>query len=127
MTESAISSLVKPLYQALDNPDTRPRGVWSTTLSKILHRKRPHFLVLHDKWVRACYWGDGDDVPVPRDNRSSSEYMVAITQAIAADLLAAQHQLNQLVGEVPEAAALSPLRLLDILAWSSQGKNPAVQ
>lgn len=33
----------------------RPRGIKLTTLTKILHRKRPGFMPLHDKFVAACY------------------------------------------------------------------------
>ena len=55
---------VRALYQVLDDPTTRPWGVGGTTLSKVLHRKRPQSVVLHDRWVRACYVGD--ESPVPR-------------------------------------------------------------
>lgn len=52
-----VAAMVKPLYAILDDPQTRPWNVSATTLSKVLQRKRPESLVLHDKWVNACYVG----------------------------------------------------------------------
>src|SRR4051794_30371964 len=47
--EDRTEDLVSPLYAALDNPSEQPWNVLGTTLSKILHRKRPNSLVLHDR------------------------------------------------------------------------------
>lgn len=80
-----VESLVRDLYEVLDQPDSRVWGVGGTTLSKILHRKRPQSLVLHDRWVRDCYVGA--DAPVPESgNRSWAEYMALITGAIRLDI-----------------------------------------
>lgn len=125
VSDSQITTLVKPLYAVLDDPGSRPAGVRSTTLSKILHRKRPHFLVLHDKWIRRCYWGEDENAKVKRDkSRSASDYMVAISQAIAADIKTQRELFQELAERLPSATHLSDLRILDILAWTSQGKQP---
>jgi hypothetical protein len=113
---------IGPLYEVLDDPDTKPWGVEGTTLSKILHRKRPHTLVLHDKWVRACYVGTTDEHPVPRvQQRSWADYMTLITSAIAEDLRTQTATFAALDALTPAPGELSHVRLLDILAWTSQG------
>jgi len=116
-----ITAMIRPLYGVLD-PRTRPWGVDGTTLSKVLHRKAPHSLVLHDRWVRACYVGYDGPVP-PAKNRSWVDYMTEITAAIGKDIRdqpAAFAQLDAATG----AGQLSYVRLLDILAWKSRGLSP---
>ena len=118
-----IADVVGPLYAVLDEPATRPWGVEGTTLSKILHRKRPHTLVLHDKWVRACYVGTTDEHPVPRERRRTwADYMPLITNAIAEDLRTQSAAFAALDALTPVPGELSHVRLLDILAWTSQGR-----
>ena len=125
-SNSQISALVKPLYAVLDDNKRRPAGVQVTTLSKVLHRKRPRFLILHDKWIKRCYWGDDPQARVQRDtSRAPSDYAVAISQAIAEDLTSQRRIFAELVDQVPTAAGLSDVRVLDILAWRSQGNQPA--
>ena len=118
-----FASAVRALYDVLDDPTTRPWGVSGTTLSKVLHRKRPHSVVLHDRWVRACYVGDNS--PVPRaDRRSWADYMVLITDAIREDIVAQAGSFSVLEAVAGEAGQLSHVRLLDILAWNSRGESP---
>jgi len=64
-----LGTHLHPLYAVLDGLAAKPWGVEGTTLSKVLHRKRPQSLVLHDRWVRACYVGG--DGPVPRAQERS--------------------------------------------------------
>jgi Family of unknown function (DUF6308) len=92
-TDSAVNALsATPYAYPLDNPDTKPWGVNATTLSKVLHRKRPASIALHDTWVQACYLGDG--APVPRDKyRSWGDYMTLVSLAMARDLRAQPSQL----------------------------------
>jgi hypothetical protein len=80
-----VAAMVKPLYAVLDDPQGRPWNVHATTLSKVLHRKRPKSIVLHDKWVNTCYVGGNGPVKRVRD-RSWADYMVAITLAIGQDI-----------------------------------------
>lgn len=115
-----LRPVVRALYEVLDDAATRPWGVGGTTLSKVLHRKRPYSVVLHDRWVRACYVGN--DAPVPSANgRSWGDYMVLITDAIWQDIVSQPAAFSVLRGAVGAPGHLSDVRLLDILAWSSKG------
>lgn len=117
-----IAEFVKPLYDVLDDPHEKPWGVNGTTLSKVLHRKRPQSVVLHDRWVRSCYVGKG--APVPKDkSRSWADYMAALTLAIRDDLRAQVEQFKILDEATSCPGRLSAVRLLDIVAWTSKGKS----
>jgi hypothetical protein len=119
-----IAAMVAPLYAVLDNPQTSPWNVQGTTLSKVLHRKRPESLVLHDIWVRACYVGD--DAPVPRvKGRSWAEYMVAVSLAIGHDIRTQPAAFGTLDRATSCPGELTHVRLLDMLAWKSQGASPS--
>lgn len=115
---------VRALYEVLDDPATRPWGVGATTLSKVLHRKRPHSVVLHDRWVRACYVGDDAPVPSAKD-RSWADYMGLITDAVRNDIASQREAFRVLEAAAGEQGELSHVRLLDILAWNSKGDAPA--
>jgi hypothetical protein len=119
-----IAAMVGPLYAVLDDPKLKPWGVKATTLSKVLHRKAPQSLVLHDAWVRACYVGERGPVRQAR-NRSFAEYMTAITTAIGDDLRTQRDAFSRLAAVSRAAGTLSHVRLLDILAWKSQGNSPS--
>jgi hypothetical protein len=121
--ENRIENLIGPLYAVLDDPADKPWNVRGTTLSKILHRKRPNSLVLHDRWVRACYVGDGGPVPRARD-RSWADYMVEITRAICTDIQAQAAAFEALDQATGSPGRLTHVRLLDILAWKSRGDAP---
>jgi hypothetical protein len=114
-----VRAMVAPLYTVLDGQD-RPWRVKATTLSKVLHRKRPQSVVLHDKWLRACYVGDGRPVP-PAERRTWAEYMGEITIAVGNDLRTQPEAFTAIEAAVNPTATLSRVRLLDILAWKSQG------
>lgn len=119
-----LRSAVRGLYGPLDESESKPWGVGATTLSKVLHRKRPHSVVLHDRWVRACYVGD--EAPVPRaKNRSWADYMVLITEAIRHDIATQHESFTALAEEARTPRSVSHVRILDILAWSSRGDAPA--
>ena len=110
---------VRALYEVLDDPTARPWGVGGTTRSKVLHRKPSQSVVLHDRWVRACYVGD--DAPVPRaTSRTWADYMVLITIAIREDMASQPEVFGVLKAAAGEPGRLSDARLLDILAWNSK-------
>jgi hypothetical protein len=120
-----IAGMVKPLYRPLDDMEGEHSGVEGTTLSKVLHRKAPQSLVLHDKWVHACYVGDSGPVPpARRGSRSWADYMTAITIAIGEDIRNQPDEFAQLDAATGAPGRLSQVRLLDILAWKSQGNSP---
>jgi hypothetical protein len=119
-----LRPVVCALYEVLDDPKLRPWGVGGTTLSKVLHRKRPQSVVLHDQWVRACYVGDNAPVALAK-GRSWAEYMFLVTTAIRKDIADQAEVFEQLGGAEGEQIHLSSVRLLDILAWRSRGGSPA--
>jgi hypothetical protein len=116
-----ISAMVGPLYAVLDDRETKPWHVNGTTLSKILHRKRPESLVLHDKWVRRCYLGPRGPVP-QRKGRTWADYMAAISVAIGRDIRTQRSSFVALDDASTCPGELSYVRLLDILAWKSKGE-----
>ena len=50
---STCEPLARAATAVLDDPATKPWRVNGTTLSEVLHRKVPHTLVLHYRWVRS--------------------------------------------------------------------------
>jgi len=94
-------------------------GIGGTKLSKVLHRKRPSSIPLHDRWVWACYVGETGD-PVPRvRQRTWREYMTLVAQAMARDLRDQPTQFDSLQAASKADPPLTDLRLLDILAWNA--------
>lgn len=118
-----IAAMVNPLYGVLDDPRLKPRDVKATTLSKVLHRKRPKSLVLHDRWVRECYLGPGGPV-YPAKERSWADYMTEISIAIGNDIRTQQAAFELLDDATGSPGTLSHVRLLDIVAWTSKGLSP---
>jgi hypothetical protein len=119
-----VAAMVKPLYNVLDDPSRKPRNVKATTLSKVLHRKRPQSLVLHDIWVKACYLSTNGPV-VPVKNRTWADYMTAITVAIGRDIRTQPEEFKLLAQAASSPGELTHVRLLDILAWKSKGSTPS--
>lgn len=121
LDDADIEARVRPVYEILDkdHTDHPRRGLGGTTLSKVLHRKRPESFCLHDKWVKLGYVGDNG--PVPRaKKRSWASYMTLLSQAMAKDLRNQQEEFH-LLQEAVQGQPLSDLRILDILTWSSRG------
>jgi len=116
LADDQVAASIGSLYAVLDDPGTKPWGVNGTTLSKVLHRKRPSSIALHDRWVEACYLGDGG--PVPRaKSRTWAEYMSSVSRAMATDLRSHVNEFLRLQQASNASPPLSDLRLLDILAW----------
>lgn len=116
-SDQQLRSLVPPIYSVLDDPKIKPHGIEGTKLSKVVHRKRPNFLVLHDQWVERCYLGT-DAVPRNKE-RSWAEYMVLLSMAIRDDLTTQNESWRSLQsGSAPaDVQAITLPRLLDIVAW----------
>lgn len=122
---ATVAETCTRLYGLLDPPHIRPSGVKGTVLSKIVHRKRPDFLVLHDTQVAACY-RDVPGAPVPKArHRTWSEYMTLVSLAIREDLRRQHDTWDRLHAETarPENPPVTTVRLLDIVAWNA-GQNP---
>lgn len=98
-------------------------GISGTKLSKVLHRKRPQSVPLHDKWVLSCYVGDAGH-PVRRAKRRTwREYMTLVAQEMASDLREQPVQFEILQTASKASPPLTDLRLLDIIAWNV-GRHP---
>lgn len=120
LSDDTIMATAAGIYKVLDE-ESAPFGIQGTTLSKIVHRKRPASLPLHDIWVRTCYVGHDAPVPlVPKgQKRTWAEYMGLISVAIAEDLRSQEDAFHQLQAQsLATAPPLTDLRLLDILAWN---------
>lgn len=101
LDDESVSAKTRSLYAVLDADRSAhgARGQSGTTLSKILHRKRPESLPLHDKWVRECYLGT-EAVPRVR-RRSWADYMVLVTLAMKQDLARHQEEIDPTSGRGP--------------------------
>lgn len=87
-----------------------------TILSKVLHRKRPAFIPLYDKYVKACYLGAAPHYPIQRDGkRQWATFAGLLGTCMARDLTAQAETWQRLRARVP--AEVSPLRVLDVVAW----------
>lgn len=87
-----------------------------TTLSKVLHRKRPELLPLFDKNIGYCY-SECDDAPVPHDDgRSYADYRREWLTALQGDLRD-QLPLWEEIASIAPGPAITPLRALDIIGW----------
>jgi hypothetical protein len=121
-TPGQVQDLVTNLYRVMDEPGEKPRDVGVTRLSKILHRKRPQFLVLHDRQVRTCYQ---ERIEYPKKDRPWAQYMVELSLAIREDLVSQRASFDRLAAAVGAAGPVSRVRLLDIVAWNLGKKDKA--
>ncbi len=91
-------------------------GVQGTTLSKVLHRKRPHFIPLYDSKVWVMYGGKRSG-RIPSDRRRSwGEFFRRLAEEIRSDIcqdIETWTDLSTLKGN-----ELSLIRTIDIVAWS---------
>lgn len=105
---------VSDLFGVLD--DLALPGVQLTTLSKILHRKRPRMIPLYDEHIRRCYQELGDP-PVPGEKgRSWGGFADLWLPAVQNDL-ATQLSSWQEIAALAPGPAITPLRALDIVGW----------
>ncbi|MEV0730505.1 DUF6308 family protein [Polymorphospora sp. NPDC050346] len=115
----ADPSLIGKLFSVLDAPGIP--DVSGTTLAKILHRKRPGFIPLYDEYVRRCYQ-DAEEPRIRRaKSRTWSEFMTLLASAMRDDLNAAPDFWSAVVG-LSTTPRITPLRALDIVAWSAGRK-----
>lgn len=122
-TEGKVQESVAALYGVIDKRGDKPRDVRVTRLSKILHRKRPQFLVLNDRRVRTCYQ---QTIEYPKKGRPWSQYMVDLSLAIRRDLRSQRTAFDLLATAVQSAGPISRVRLLDVLAWNLGREDEAL-
>lgn len=106
---------IAELFGILDH--RRTPGVRLTTLSKVLHRKRPNFIPLYDERIRRCYQVLGDSPPVPsKRGRSWADFTRAWIPVLQGDLAEQWATWTDLASLAP-GPPITPLRALDIVGW----------
>ena len=103
------------LFSVLDSDDLAvdARG---SILAKVMHRKRPAFIPLYDRFVDYCYRGS-EGAPISKDRRRSwREFLPMLGQAIITDLTAGREFFDE-VADLAKAPVITTLRALDIVAW----------
>ncbi len=114
--DDATIAKVAELFDVLDDPAYRRRGVRGTIVAKVLHRKRPDLVPIYDSRILAAYTAPGAIPAEP--SRTWVAFMALLCRSMQSDLRAAEAEF----GELQELAAgrgasLSRLRILDILVW----------
>lgn len=117
--ETEIRAMAR-LFSILDS-EARPLGTRGTTLSKVLHRKRPLIVPLYDRNVRQVYQKGKNGTAAPIEfarKRSWEDFVYQLARAMRDDLERAPEMWDELAGLTPpDAPQISRLRALDILAW----------
>ena len=112
-------SVIGRLYKPLDD-ENDSHGVRGTTLAKVLHRKRPNLIPLFDVEIRKCYSTKHGNaaarIPAAR-NRTWSEYMILLAEAIRDDLRSAPAEWNGVMNAKQIDPPITLLRCFDIVAW----------
>ncbi|MET9078429.1 DUF6308 family protein [Streptomyces sp. NPDC004232] len=129
--ESAVErglhrELLGDLVRVLDPRWSLP-GVQLTILSKILHRKRPLLVPLFDDNVRNCYWTWKPTPGYPMHRvrkRPDAEFFPLLAEHLAHDLASQAELWARLAAFMP--ADVTPLRLLDSVAWGLGGNHLAL-
>lgn len=113
----ASAATLEAIADLFDVLEEKPAdNVKLTTLSKVLHRKRPELLPLFDAKIRYCYT-DCVDAPVPpKKKRSKRDYRLAWLKALQDDLDRQYEQWEE-IGALAPGPKISPLRALDIIGW----------
>lgn len=112
-------ALLAGLFAVLDGGTLL--GVKLTTLSKVLHRKRPDFVPLYDSQVRACYVGLLADHPISETAFKAMQWsgvVSALAECIVRDITTQAEIWTELAAGI----AVSKLRVLDLVAWTAGGQ-----
>ena len=108
-------ALLGDLFAVLDSDDL-PVNARGSILAKVMHRKRPAFIPLYDRFVDYCYRG-ADDAPVAKDRkRTWRDFLPLLGQAIIDDLTTEQEFFEEVAG-LTQGPVITTLRALDIVAW----------
>lgn len=111
--DETLKAIVR-LFGVLETTPTK--YVRLTTLSKVLHRKRPKLIPLFDDNIRYCY-SECAGAPVPfEDGRSRAGYRAAWLKALQEDLANQLPHWEEIAALAPWPK-ITPLRALDIIGW----------
>lgn len=103
------------LFSVLDSDDL-PVDARGSILAKVMHRKRPAFIPLYDRFVDYCYRG-ADGAPVSRDRKRTWKEFLPLLGAAIIDDLSTGKEFFQEVADLATSPVITPLRALDIVAW----------
>ncbi len=117
--DGSLRSRMKSFFGVLD--EQKPPHIGLTTLTKVLHRKRPKFVPIHDKFVKTCYLGDQGFPVHTTSDRTWADYFADFAAAIDGDIRAQTDALERLREE--SGALVSLLRILDVIAWNAGKKH----
>lgn len=113
--EKTLDAVVN-LYNVVN--EARTPYVKLTTVTKVLHRKRPHLLPLFDQNIRRCYVYRGNRPPLAAYRTSESrDFIESWVAHIRKDLVEGAEHWNELAKLAPETQPITPLRALDIVGW----------
>jgi hypothetical protein len=99
----------------LDSQDL-PVDARGPILAKVMHRKRPAFIPLYDRFVDYCYRG-ADNAPIPKNRkRGWREFLPLLGRAIIDDLVESREFFDT-VAALAQGPVITPLRALDVVAW----------
>jgi hypothetical protein len=109
--------LIGELFSVLDGGGVP--GARGTVLAKVLHRKRPDFIPLYDRYIHAVYVGKDAPFPVARaqGHRTWREFMELLARAIRDDLRRESGFWREIVEVAPPSQPITDVRALDIVAW----------
>lgn len=103
------------LFAVLDEEDI-PGLARGSIVTKVMHRKRPAFIPLYDRFVDHCYRG-APEAPIRyARGRAWREFMPLLGSAIRDDLLAGSDFFDE-VAALAKEPVITRLRALDIVAW----------
>jgi hypothetical protein len=107
---------VAELFDVLDDPAYRRRGVRGTIVAKVLHRKRPDLVPIYDSRILAAYTAPG---AIPAESgRTWVTFIDLLCRSMRADLQVEQARFAELEAfAASRGATLTRLRILDILVW----------
>ena len=117
LVEAGPDELAKlgDLFSVLDSDDL-PVNARGSILAKVMHRKRPAFIPLYDRFVDYCYRG-ADGAPIAKDRkRTWREFLPMLGQAIIDDLTTGKDFFDE-VAALATTPPITSLRALDIVAW----------
>jgi hypothetical protein len=114
--DKATLDAVARLYGVLDGKKT-PQ-VRLIKLATVLHLKRPELFPLYDDNIWRCY-GELGNIRVPRERgRNDAGFMKAWLPKIQKDLQNGLQHWKDMASMAPEGGpAVTPLRVLDMVAW----------
>jgi hypothetical protein len=117
LVEAGPTELAKlgDLFSVLDSDDL-PVNARGSILAKVMHRKRPAFIPLYDRFVDYCYRG-ADEAPVAKDRRRTWQQFLPLLGAAIIDDLTNSADFFAEVAALANGPVITPLRALDIVAW----------